>query len=1019
MARLSQAFEEKLVAPREFAVSRAQSIADIGSGSSDLGQAAVSASTDTMRVSYRVDYSQYENYVFFNSALDYFNISGEKILNEYPTRGTYTDVLSFMSGCDDYQRWLVENSWPAVLGDNNGNPGYTNDTLDKFAPATSSFSIEFDTYSADNQMYSLAEKEGSWVVYTSSSNTFTGSICFEVTGTSGSAGAVFTMHPNEIFAHTTRHFVFVCDREAEEIRIIGAPQLSKLYTTRYVSGVLETYNTGTVVLASASIAGIGELSGSGKHLTIASGTFGDSYVIANFAFWNKVRTVEDVRTSYAGNFYAQDGLMVLYLYDEITPTGSLYKIRNSAGEGFDNFLDSNPGVKLFSGTKGKSFYGSIDAYLTASRTPRPLTTLTGPGNILNDYIVNNQFSATLYDKDNTNIITRLVPEAYFQLEQEMNTEVLQNFLYIIARQFDQIKVAIDQFSNWNKSNYTGFNDTPDALLKDAANFYGWDFVGNFLNQDAIKYFFGKGVVPGADLDMKLYQIKNEFWRRTLNELMHIYKTKGTRESVESLIRVYGLDNKLVKLKEYGVKPNGQVKTMRINSHRSLPAYRLRADTNDTITSLPLTGFNGWEVSMHTKFVPFSTTGSVRGTLFSIGPYELRYYSSAGNQTASLMLCDTATNVTGAVGSAPIMDGHWWNIFATIPASGSGGQTISGFSYPFAVGMGGDPVPLANIWLPGILVQRLDNDAVVDRYTLTGTYTTSTLSGTTFSATLGHLREIGGTVYVNEVKLYNDYLLSYNEMDAQTLDFQCYGVDDIDDLTGSLRMHWRLDDDFRIPSGVNPSSMKVFDFSGYGVSGTVSSTLSLASLTEHYAPFQRFLFDYNFIAPVEYGWNEDKIRVYDGSVIPSDDHFNEANALALEFNLVDALNEDISKMLSTMDNWNNILGVPANKYRDSYPDLNKFRNYYFKKLQGRINFRQFADILEFFDRSFVKMVQRLLPARAVFYGEEFVIESHMLERPKVQWAYRRYSPELVPEGIILMTDRSGSDNAVPSTTRYFG
>jgi hypothetical protein len=739
--------------------------------------------------------------------------------------------------------------------------------------------------------------------------------------------------------------------------------------------------------------------------------------MAAFSYWSKARTVEEIKNSYAGNIYAQDNLIALYRFDEniqINDAPNEVIVRNAAGDDFDIHLMGSPAVATYSGINGE-FIGGYDQnlILTMSRTPVPVTKFAQAQDLsatLEDYVRNAQITASLYDKGNTNIITRMVPDAYLSLEEEIGTEVLQKFLYLIGRQFDQIKVAIDQFTNWNKSNYTGFDDTPDSLLRDAANFYGWDFVGNFLNHNALKYFFGKDVVQGSDLDVKLYQIKNEFWRRTLNELMHIYKTKGTRESVESLIRVYGMDQKLIKLKEYGVKPNGKIETNRINSHRSLPAFCIPSGTGDAIISDPMTDVDGFEIALHGKFYPLDPLDQPRGTICSVGPYELRYFGTAGSVTTSLALVDTISGITGAIGNVPIMDGHWWNIFATIPTPG-GTLASNGFSYQFPVQFGAVISSGTISWSPGIAVQRLNEDTVVDRYAFSATYTSSTLSGTVFSSTLGHSTFTGGTFYVNEFKLYNDYLLNYEEMDAQTLDFQSYGVLDIDDLTGSLRLHWRLDDDLTIPAGVSSSDFKVFDFSGYGVSGTISSSIK----ADPYNPFRRFMYDYNFIAPVEYGWNENKIRVYDGSKINPNDYFAETNALALEFNLIDSLNEDISKMLATMNNWNNVLGVPANKFRENYPDLQRMRNYYFKKLEGRINFTRFADILEFFDRSFVKMIQRLLPARAIFYGEEFVIESHMLERPKVQWTYRRYSPELVPEGRITMTDRSGSFNSSAVTT----
>jgi hypothetical protein len=166
-------------------------------------------------------------------------------------------------------------------------------------------------------------------------------------------------------------------------------------------------------------------------------------------------------------------------------------------------------------------------------------------------------------------------------------------------------------------------------------------------------------------------------------------------------------------------------------------------------------------------------------------------------------------------------------------------------------------------------------------------------------------------------------------------------------------------------------------------------------------FGRDLFVYNFIAPPDYGWSEEKIRFSDNPRPPPEETWFDSTVVSLEFNLVDALNEDISYMLSSLDNWNNLIGSPANRYRGDYPSLERFRAQYFHRLQNRINFRAFADFLDFFDRSFVELIRKLLPARSNFKGAEFVVEDHMLERPKVQYTYRRQSPQLVPEGIIVI------------------
>src|SRR5689334_4510568 len=63
----------------------------------------------------KVDYSDFANFVFFNSALDYFNVTGEKILNEYPLDGSVADLENYIFALDGYQRHLL-SVWPSRTG---------------------------------------------------------------------------------------------------------------------------------------------------------------------------------------------------------------------------------------------------------------------------------------------------------------------------------------------------------------------------------------------------------------------------------------------------------------------------------------------------------------------------------------------------------------------------------------------------------------------------------------------------------------------------------------------------------------------------------------------------------------------------------------------------------------------------------------------------------------------------------------------------------------------------------------
>ena len=128
-------------------------------------------------------------------------------------------------------------------------------------------------------------------------------------------------------------------------------------------------------------------------------------------------------------------------------------------------------------------------------------------------------------------------------------------------------------------------------------------------------------------------------------------------------------------------------------------------------------------------------------------------------------------------------------------------------------------------------------------------------------------------------------------------------------------------------------------------------------------------------------------------------------VALEFNIVDALNEDMSQIMATLEQLETAIARPASE--TDYNGLRVLRERYFRRLQDRLNFRIFADMLDFFDRSFVDMVRRLVPARAYFIGDEQVVESHMFERSKVSYGHvmgRRQEKHQTLEGVVGLRDR---------------
>lgn len=252
----------------------------------------------------------------------------------------------------------------------------------------------------------------------------------------------------------------------------------------------------------------------------------------------------------------------------------------------------------------------------------------------------------------------------------------------------------------------------------------------------------------------------------------------------------------------------------------------------------------------------------------------------------------------------------------------------------------------------------------------------------------------GEFWAHEMRLWTASL-DQNEVVAHAADFLSYGRDS-SYRNQDLLIHWRMDDG----QAADPGGSIYLADSAFSSSVGTGSNFSAGDL-----PFTKFLEDYSYIPSIDYGWNQKKIRVFSGSIADPLESYEDERFVSLEFNMVDALNEDISHLMTSYDELVGFIGLPVNRYREEYEGLLQMRETYFKRLQGQLNFRVFADMLDFFDRSFIQLVQRLIPARSIFKGDEFIIESHMLERPKFQYQLRPIQDGLIDiSGSISVVDR---------------
>ena len=150
-------------------------------------------------------------------------------------------------------------------------------------------------------------------------------------------------------------------------------------------------------------------------------------------------------------------------------------------------------------------------------------------------------SASAYDDDNIHSLQNNLPD---NIRQDGDSGDLKTFLHMIGEHFDLLRNYIDNYTNFYKRNYKSKESVPSNLLPILANNLGWDVINPF-SSSLSEYF------SDNSNDNNVQEIGENTWRKTLNNIIYIYKSKGTLNSVRALLNIYGYPPDVLNVNEYG------------------------------------------------------------------------------------------------------------------------------------------------------------------------------------------------------------------------------------------------------------------------------------------------------------------------------------------------------------------------------------------------------------------------------------------------------------------------------------
>jgi hypothetical protein len=112
---------------------------------------------------------------------------------------------------------------------------------------------------------------------------------------------------------------------------------------------------------------------------------------------------------------------------------------------------------------------------------------------------------------------------------------------------------------------------------------------------------------------------------------------------------------------------------------------------------------------------------------------------------------------------------------------------------------------------------------------------------------------------------------------------------------------------------------------------------------------------------------------------------------VENSIYSVISEDMLNMFATIDEFNNLIGMPHEKFRTDYKNLRILRNLFYSKVKNsKIDVEKYFSYYKWLDGAIEQIISKLFPFSSNSDANvRNVIESHVLERSKHLW-----SPEII-------------------------
>jgi hypothetical protein len=552
-----------------------------------------------------VDWSLFENHTFFSSAEVKTNVAFDQIINGFPFDGSKKEVEAFIEKLSGYEKWIFDQ-FPTFGGQLHFSGTQTSETdptkgvyvtIKDIAgwlfpalaknksgdsiinpPKNKSFTIELHAYIPDIsnsrqivlQKQSDDKQEGfTFHLEPSTASTVKGVFSIVSGSVNNHVEAILTKGEfNHVCMTLNResgpdYLQFFVDSElfatSEDKKQIGA--LAEK-TNLYIGSGSSFYVTGTLIAPQQTFSGS----------------------------LDELRIFHSTRSTKQQQVYESKGLYStqdLKLYCRFNEPSSSYS--NELTDAVNSIVLDSSGNSLHGLIANYNSYGSSSLRQSTDDDPKSLMineidTFKKILFPLNPDVLslNNELliSASIYDQNNPNLITKLIPRHYLRegavSEGYANTsvegsigdtyggqgipgqgklgsaQIMLSFLYVWSKFFDEIKMFADAFKTLRSVDYSLNETTPSNFLTDFVKDYGFYLPPLFNSAKLSQYADAEDISEISVSNYSLKEVQAYLLRRVLVNMSDIIRSKGTQHSIKSFLRSIGIDpDNSMRIREFG------------------------------------------------------------------------------------------------------------------------------------------------------------------------------------------------------------------------------------------------------------------------------------------------------------------------------------------------------------------------------------------------------------------------------------------------------------------------------------